>query len=147
MLLVPGEKIFSVKILIITIIFQSVSCLCMTGIPMLLNKAEFNSDIYGSRSPSVRNHDGLAISRLPTYSQHRLGDARHQRQLSYSDPGYDQVTTGVPRILFPTTPASSSHPGVPMLRECWPNPYQAESPGCSVQKYRGHWYNICRYDH
>ena len=32
----------------------------------------------------------------------------------------------------------------PILRECWPNPYNVETPGCSVQKYKGAWYNICR---
>ena len=122
--------------------------MCMTGIPVqqLINSGEFNTDIYGSRSPSVKSHDGLAISRLPTYSDNVLGGVRSERQL-YSPEYADQRSTLRPRILFPTpspsTPARFLTP-VPVLRECWPNPYQAESPGCSVQQYRGNWYNICR---
>lgn len=128
---------------------QSVSCMCMTGIPVqqLINSGEFDTDIYGSRSPFVKNHDGRAISRLPTYSDNVLG-GRSQRQL-YSPEYAIPSSTIRPRILFPTpspsTPSRFLAP-VPVLRECWPNPHQAESPGCSVQKYRGNWYNICRCD-
>ena len=130
--------------------------MCMTGIPIqqLLNNVDFNTGIYGSRSPSVRNYDGQALSRLPTYSDDRLGEARHDRQLQLGDSEtsrldrqlqYSQPSTLIPRILFPTTNVPTSQvSSVPVLRECWPNPYQAESPGCSVQKYRGQWYNICR---
>ena len=124
--------------------------MCMTGTPikqLLNNEQDVNSNIYGSRSPLIRNYDGQSISRLPTYSEQTFA-SREQRQLN----GAEEVDPDRPRIMFPGSQVSTV-PGpvtrfdtdhVPVLRECWPNPYQAESPGCSVQKYRGNWYNICR---
>ena len=55
-----------------------------------------------------------------------------------------RLSTVEPRIVFPSDPAPSSTYSPGVIRECWPNPFQAESPGCSVQRYRGQWYNICR---
>ena len=132
----------------------------MTGFPIqqLNNKVDFNTGIYGSRLPSVRNYDGKALSRLPTYSDDRLGEARHDRQLQLGQEAsrhdrqlqlgdddrhdqqlqlgsgdrldrqlqYSQPSTLIPRILFPTTRAPTQVSSVPVLRECWPNPYQAE---------------------
>ena len=31
------------------------------------------------------------------------------------------------------------------LRQCWPNPFSAETEGCGVQYHQGALYNICRW--
>ena len=124
--------------------------MCMSATPVLQyanSKYDSSQDITFS---SRRNSGERSLARLPTYSN----DFLENRQL-YSNEHPDNMqgqsqfafqplpgwrTTGQPRIVFP----SESQPGPEVIRQCWPNPYQAESPGCSVQNYRGQWFNICR---
>ena len=42
--------------------------------------------------------------------------------------------------------SQESNDDVPILRECWPTVDNGnkETPGCSIQEYKGAWYNICR---
>ena len=136
---------------------QSVSCMCMSASPVVQyanSKYDTSQDIIFSQ---LRNTGERAEARLPTYSEDFLGagsvnsekrqlysnehpdNMRGQSQFAFQ-PLPDWRTTAQPRIVFP----SESQPGSGVIRQCWPNPYQAESPGCSVQNYRGRWYNICR---
>ena len=131
--------------------------MCMSATPVL----QYANSKYDSSQDTIfssgRKTGERALARLPTYS----ADFLEKRQL-YSNEHPDNIqgqsqfafqplpdwrTTGQPRIVFPSQsrPEPESEPGV--IRQCWPNPHQAESPGCSVQHYRGQWFNICRSDH
>ena len=133
--------------------------MCMKGTP-LQQLTNTGGDIYGSRAPLVDSHDGQTLHRLPPGSDqlleagilHNTG-SRDQQARILSHQGQEAVR------LFNSGLSDRPRPGVfkqgfasqrpqpslaPILRECWPNPYNVETPGCSVQKYKGAWYNICR---
>ena len=123
-------------------LLQTVPCLCMSASPVLQyanSKYDSSQDIIFS---SQRNMGERSLARLPTYSN----DFLENRQL-YSNEHPDNIlgqgqfafkplpnwrTTGQPRIVFPSQSDQPGSGGI--IRQCWPNPHQAESPGCSVQK-------------
>ena len=143
---------------------EGVACLCMMGTP-LQQLTNSGGDIYGSRAPLVDTHDGQTLHRLPPGSDQLLQTGvLHNTGLRARDELSDQFTQQS-RILsnneavrlFSSGLPDRPRPGVfkqgsqtpqlrpaPVLRECWPNPYNVETPGCSIQKYKGAWYNICR---
>ena len=121
-------------------------------------------DIFGSRFPVVDTHDGIAVHRLPPGSDQLLeaGVLHSPDSLTHTSSQQSRVMTeqertavrrfnsGLPdrpksgvfkQGFVPQQPLSRS---APVLRECWPNPYNVETSGCSIQKYKGAWYNICR---
>ena len=142
--------------------------MCMMGTP-LQELTNTGGDIYGSRAPLVDTYDGLSLHRLPPGSDQLLeAGVLHNTGIRARDSLHDQVTQQS-RILssndqeavrlFNSGLSDRPRPGVfkqgfasqrpqpslaPVLRECWPNPYNVETPGCSIQKYKGAWYNICR---
>ena len=107
------------------------SCLCMSATPAITPDTQHVQ----------REATDQAIPRLPTYSQtfltNQQQDTVEYQPIAYSPPDSDQariVNTAQEYQPYPSTE----------YRQCWANPYQAEVPGCSVQRYRGGWYNICR---
>ena len=125
-------------------------------------------DIFGSRGPFVDTHDGLSYHRLPPGSDQLLDAGvlhntgfRGREGLNDSDmsdipqsrTAVRLFNTGLPdrprpgvfkQGFAPKRPQSS--PDAPVLRECWPtlSGGNKETSGCSIQEYRGAWYNICR---
>ena len=110
----------------------------------------------GSQGEQRKNptNDGQAISRLPTYSETYLTNTNTNQ---YPPPPYSpqnpQSSSGPqqPYLPYPSQqsrivnyPATEQNSRGSVWRQCWTNPYQAELPGCSVQQYRGEWYNVCR---
>ena len=85
---------------------------------------------------SSRGEGGERVeARLPTYSSQWEANERfpilqfsHDRQTSI-------IYRRSPRIV---NQASTT------LRQCWPNPFNAEREGCSLQYYHSALYNICR---
>ena len=128
-------------------------------------------DLYGSRGPFVDSHDGQTIHRLPPGSDqlleagilHNTGgirarDGLNDTQMSRSLTEEDRTAvrlfnSGLPDRPRPGVFKQGNRPrrpqegdDVPILRECWPTVDNGnkETPGCSIQEYRGAWYNICR---
>ena len=148
---------------------EGISCLCMRATPYMKG----DIDIFGSRGgPFVDTHDGLSIHRLPPGSDqlleagvlHNTG-IRGRDSLNDTDtpqsrslPEEDRTTVRLFNSGLPDRPrpgvfkkgfapkGPQSNPDAPILRECWPtlSGGNRETSGCSIQEYRGAWYNICR---
>ena len=108
---------------------------------------------------------GQAISRLPTYSETILSKQQNYDNIYPPKQTIEKYPYN-PLYSQPSNTKSSSNPQLSYLprpnrqsrivnfgteeqfntvwRQCWANPYEAEQSGCSVQKYRGEWYNMCR---
>ena len=123
---------------------QFTSCLCMKATPSTYSTLstptrQDTGTGYGEGEQRKNTApDVQAISRLPTYSQTVLTNKNTNL--------YPAIQAGPEQSYQAYSPSTGGQARTvqAVWRQCWANPYQAELPGCGVQRYRGEWYNVCR---
>ena len=117
------------------------------GSDQLLDSGVLHNTRFGARD-SLTHTASQEQERTDTASQEQertdIGSLEQERSAVrlFNSGLPDRPQSGVSKQGFVHLRPHSSN--APVLRECWPTENDVETSGCSVQIYKGAWYNICR---